>query len=94
MLEEVVRQLSHDLSMAEKAVSGGQAQPDADAALKDLPAAERQVKALSTRVSSCICFIWYPWLHALQAVSPLPIPCLTRPASPWSHPSASLLASN
>lgn len=60
MLEEVVRQLSQDLSMAEKAVGRGQAQPDADAALKALPAAEREVKALSTRVSSCRYFVLFP----------------------------------
>lgn len=53
MLEEVVRQLSHDLSVAEKAVASSQAQTqaDADSALRALPAAEREVKALNARVS-------------------------------------------
>lgn len=54
MLEEVVRQLSHDLSVAEKAVGSSQAQADADTALRALPAAEREVKALNARVS-CSC---------------------------------------
>lgn len=53
MLEEVVRQLSHDLSVAEKAVGGGRAQADASVALEALPAAEREVKALHARVSCC-----------------------------------------
>ena len=69
MLEQVVRQLSHDLSMAEKAVSRGQAQPDADAALKALPSAEREVKALSTRVSYCTCMVWLACI--LPALPPL-----------------------
>lgn len=51
MLEEVVRQLSHDLSVAEKAVGSSQVQADAHTALRALPAAEGEVKALNARVS-------------------------------------------
>lgn len=53
MLEEVVRQLSHDLSVAEKAVGSSQVQADAHTALRALPAAEGEVKALNARVSCC-----------------------------------------
>ena len=93
MLEEVVRQLSHDLSMAEKAIGSGQAQADANAAQMALPAAEREVKALSTRVGSCTCCVWFSWLRSLPGLSPLLATCLSRPASPWSCHNASLLAS-
>ena len=55
-LEEVVRQLTHDLSVAEKAAgSSSQARADADVALKALPAAERDVAALNARVSCSAC---------------------------------------
>lgn len=50
MLEEVVRQLSHDLSLAEKAAGSAQGHPDTDTALKPSPATEREVKALNARV--------------------------------------------
>ena len=52
MLEEVVRQLSQDLSCAEKAGSSSQTLLEAGSALKASPATEREVKALNARVSS------------------------------------------
>lgn len=53
MLEEVVRQLSQDVSLAEKAASSSQTQADAGVAPKASPATEREVKALNARVSCC-----------------------------------------
>ena len=51
MLEEVVRQLSQDVSLAEKAASSSKTQADVGMALKAPPATEREVKALHARVS-------------------------------------------
>lgn len=58
MLEEVVRQLSHDLKLAEAQQKTGSSSSHAgqEVALapKSSPATEREVKALSARVSHTI----------------------------------------
>lgn len=54
MLEEVVRQLSHDLSLAELQQKASSSSNDVDASagqsVKSSPATEREVKVLSARV--------------------------------------------
>lgn len=67
-----MRQLSHDLSIAEKAAgSSSQSRPDADAALKALPAAQREVEALNTRVGWPLnmCFSGLTTLHHHRSIS-------------------------
>ncbi len=57
MLEEVVRQLSHDLKLAEaqqkaSSSSSSRAEEDAVQPVKKSPATQREVQALSARVRS------------------------------------------
>ena len=54
MLEEVVRQLSHDLKLAEaqQKASSSRAEEDAVQPVKKSPATQREVQALSARVRS------------------------------------------
>ena len=59
MLEEVVRQLSHDLKLAEtqqkaNSSSSSRAEEDVVQSMKGSPATQRDVQALSTRVCSMV----------------------------------------
>ena len=54
MLEGVVRQLSQNLSIAEKAAGSAQAQSDAGATVKSQQAQEQEIRALNAKVSCCI----------------------------------------
>lgn len=67
-----MRQLSHNLSIAEKAAgNGSQSRPGADAELKALPAAQREVEALNARVSwpLSMCFSASTTLHQYTSIS-------------------------